>query len=114
MNITPKTHAQQVRRAAERKAEFTPYITRIAYTTETGEERVQERLVTAPPTRRVCENTLALALGDLPSVSRECPEIAAGREHGIYDSVADLPGDRSIGYCVCGEYVDTGTADDRF
>ena len=93
MNITPKTHAQQVRRAAERKAEFTPYITRIAYTTSSGDERVQERL---------------------PSVSRECPEIAKGREHGIFESVADLPGDRSIGYCVCGEYVDTGTADDRF
>jgi hypothetical protein len=34
-------------------------------------------------------------------------------EHVMSEFVADLPGDRSIGYCECGEYLDTGTFDER-
>ena len=87
MTATPKTHAVQVRKAAEAKKAFTPRVTRLAYSTSTG---------------------------DAPRTPEVCPEIAKGHEHGIFESVADLPGDRSIGYCICGAYVDTGVwSDDR-
>lgn len=34
-------------------------------------------------------------------------------EHEMSTVEADLPGDRSIGHCHCGEYMDTGTWDER-
>ena len=79
MAITPKTHAQQVRKAAERKSAVTRDVRRLAYTSETG--------VVRPV--------------------REC------REHVMDEIMADLPGDRTIGWCRCGKYMDTGTWDER-
>lgn len=37
MTVTPKTHATQVRKVAERKAAVTPDPRRLAYTTRTGD-----------------------------------------------------------------------------
>jgi hypothetical protein len=78
MNVTPKTHAQQVRKAAERKVAVTPDVRRLAFTSETGVVR-KERV----------------------------------HEHTMETIMADLPGDRTVGYCSCGEYMDTGTWDER-
>lgn len=77
MNATPKTMAQQVRKAEEVRNSVTKDVRRLAYTSTTGD---------AP---RVC------------------------REHTMHDILADLPGDRTVGYCYCGEYMDTGTWDER-
>lgn len=34
-------------------------------------------------------------------------------EHIMTQVLADLAGDRTIGWCDCGHYMDTGTADER-
>ena len=34
-------------------------------------------------------------------------------EHVMTHIYADLPGDRTVGSCYCGEYMDTGTWDER-
>lgn len=78
MNVTPKTHAVQVRNAAARKAAVVKDERRLAFTSETGVVR------TVKP-----------------------------HEHVMDVVEADLAGDRSIGYCHCGEYMDTGTWDER-
>jgi hypothetical protein len=78
MNATPKTHAVQVRRAAEARTAVTPDARRLAYTSNTGDQ----------PRRACCEHVMT----------------------HIY---ADLPGDRTVGSCYCGEYMDTGTWDER-
>lgn len=41
MNVTPKVHAQQVRRAAERKSAVVHDVRRLAFTSETGVIRPQ-------------------------------------------------------------------------
>lgn len=43
----------------------------------------------------------------------DCAVLARYGSHGLAEVEADLPGDRSIGYCWCGAYVDTGTWDER-
>lgn len=42
-----------------------------------------------------------------------CPAMRAYGMHCIDTVMADLPGDRTVGYCECGEYIDTGTWDER-
>jgi len=64
--------------------------TRLAYSTNTGE---------AP---RVWEVT-----------PKSCPSVKRYGEHVMDTVEADLPGDRSIGYCECGWFMDTGTWDER-
>ena len=81
MNATPKTMAQQVRKAAARKVAVTRDPRRLAFTSETGVVRP----VHAGPQHEHCMDVV----------------------------LADLPGDRSVGYCDCGEYMDTGTFDER-
>lgn len=74
MNATPKTHAVQVRRAAEHRAAVVRDVRRLAFTSETG--------VTRTP--------------------RE-------HEHEFTTIEADLANDRTIGWCWCGKYMDSGT-----
>jgi hypothetical protein len=56
--------------------------------------------------------------GDAPrpvSVPREeqCEWVRSEGQHVLCNVMADLPGDRSVGTCDCGEYIDTGTFNER-
>jgi hypothetical protein len=42
-----------------------------------------------------------------------CQDVLRYGEHVLSIVEADLPGDRSVGHCHCGVYVDTGTWDER-
>ena len=97
--VTPKTmvrsmHVAQAQRAERaRVARVAPRL-RLAYSTKTG---------------------------DAPRLSQEaydydyskCRDLAKYGEHVLDYVEADLPGDRSVGYCSCGKYIDTGTFDER-
>jgi hypothetical protein len=77
----------QVRKAAARKVAITRDSRRVAFTSQTGVVRI-------------------------PKGYRAVP-VGESHEHIMVTVEADLPGDRSIGYCFCGEYMDTGTWDER-
>jgi hypothetical protein len=61
--------------------------------------------------------------GDMPRVERKpqsfgervanCADLAKYGEHVLAHVEADLPGDRSVGSCTCGQYIDTGTFNER-
>lgn len=85
MNVTPKTHAVQVRNAAARKSAVTQDVRVLAYTSATG----------------------------LPTGQERAQARCAAQGHPMVEVEADLPGDRTIGYCACGGYIDTGTWDER-
>lgn len=97
MTVTPRTAARQItvsRQQREERARVALVAprTRLAYSTSTGDSPRQETV----QQRRV-----------------NCPELAQWGEHVMVDVEADLPGDRSVGYCSCGQYIDTGTFDER-
>jgi hypothetical protein len=94
MNITPATAARQI--AVAREARETAFHgDRLAYSTRTGD-------AVRPVTLDMIEAHRA-----------NCPDLAKYGEHVLDYVEADLPGDRSVGYCSCGQYIDTGTWDER-
>lgn len=94
--FTPKTMARQMTLVRqERENRPVQVQTRLAFTSETGKPahvRVQER--------REYDYS-------------NCADLAKYGEHVLDYVEADLPGDRSVGYCSCGKYIDTGTFDER-
>lgn len=64
---------------------------------------------------RVQANVLVYSTttGQTSTVPTVCREVKRYGTHVLDQVIADLPGDRSVGYCTCGEYMDTGTFDER-
>jgi hypothetical protein len=90
MNVTPKTVARQIvvaRAEAARKPVFT---------SETG-------------VTRVVRGRMGAAEYDFDN----CPTLSRYGQHIMDEVEADLPGDRSVGFCVCRKWIDTGTWDER-
>jgi hypothetical protein len=95
MNVTPNTLVSQV--AAARAARVVPFGgDRLAFTSQTGVTRVVRG-----------------AFGAVEYDFDNCPDLRKYGEHVLSDVEADLPGDRSVGFCVCRKYIDTGTWDER-
>jgi hypothetical protein len=95
MSVTPKTMARQITVAREVRAERVRVArvaprTRLAYSTSSGQSRTA---------RETDEAT--------------CEDFQRYGEHVMDEVEADLPGDRSVGFCRCGKYIDTGTFDER-
>jgi hypothetical protein len=89
MNVTPKTVARQIvvaRAEAARKPVFR---------SQTGVTRYSR------PER-----------GSVEAIA-QCADVRKYGEHVLTYVEADLPGDRSVGTCICGKYIDTGTFDER-
>ena len=91
--FTPKTMARQITLSRQER-ENRPVVvqTRLAWTSSTGDKSMQER--------REYDYS-------------KCADLAKYGEHVLDYVEADLPGDRSVGYCSCGQYIDTGSFDER-
>lgn len=86
MTASPATVARSIRRNREAAQAVTQDVRPLAYSTKTGDGTVRER---------------------------EAAKCAKRGFHVMEDILADLPGDRTIGYCACGEGMDTGTWNER-
>lgn len=89
MTATPRDMARNIRtsHAAQAERERLASVAprvRLAYRSETGQPTMRDR-------------------------------IEASCDHSVMATVeADLPGDRTVGWCACGKnYIDTGTWDER-
>jgi len=85
MNATPKTVARTISLRKAQRVTVKP-----VFTSETG------------VVRRVF----------VPR-EEECAWVRSEGTHVLCNVEADLPGDRSVGTCDCGHYMDTGTFNER-
>ena len=72
------------------------------------------QIATARVVNRVQPNRLAYSTttGQV-KVEPVCAMVKRHGEHVLVNVEADLPGDRSVGTCSCGKWIDTGTWDER-
>lgn len=85
MNASPATVARTIKARKAQRVTVKP-----VFTSETGVERRHF-------TPRV----------------EECKWVRSEGTHVLCNVEADLPGDRSVGTCDCGEWIDTGTFNER-
>ena len=92
MNATPATLVRQID-TARRINRVSP--NRVVYRTVTGQMPSD------------------LRTGQMLVQVKPCEDVKKYGEHVLTHVEADLPGDRSVGRCSCGEWIDTGTWDER-
>lgn len=92
MNATPATLVRQTRTARR----INRVSGNVVYSTRSGQTSFVPRV----------EKTHAQRVA-------ECAWLRTEGTHVLCNVEADLPGDRSVGTCDCGEYIDTGTWDER-
>jgi len=87
MNASPATVARSIRHNREAAQAVTQDVRTVTYTSNTG---------------------------DLSWSERQAVKCAKRGYHVIeVEGSSDLPGDRTVGWCLCGQYEDTGTFDER-